>query len=207
MSVRSRLLAAAGCLAVALVIAAPAAHAVLQPPPGATVSDALECRDGDPMWLVSMANSGPDQLIDYTLQSDGGTKVDYEVPIGPLMQRLMPAKSGGSHLTVLADGATMVDNTQSIKCGASTTTVPPTTLPRTTIPPTTVPHTTTTAVIVAKTANDPAPTAAPAAPAAQAPAAASLPRTGSSSVPLAFFGSALVLAGAATLLSSRRRSA
>src|SRR5262249_60140402 len=138
MSFRTRLVAAAGLVTLALAIVAPAAHAAQEPPPGATVSDRLECRDGAATWLVSMANSGPNPLIDYTLQSDGGTKVDVDVAPGPLVQRLMPAKSGGSHLTVLADGAPMVDATQAIECGKPTTT----TVPRPTT--TTVPRTTTT---------------------------------------------------------------
>jgi LPXTG-motif cell wall-anchored protein len=205
MSVRARIISAFGAATVAVAIVAPAAGAAVQPPPGATVSDALQCRDGSPEWLVSMANSGPNATIDYTLQSDGGTKVDYIVPVGPLMQRLMPAKNGGSHLTVLADGVTMIDTTQTIEgCGEEVTT---TTVPHPT--PTTASHATPTTV---KSAGQPVSGPTNAAPAANDPvttaaAAKTLPFTGSSSsLPLGLFGTALVVAGVGAVFGSRRRS-
>jgi hypothetical protein len=217
MSVRSRLLAAAGSVAVALVIVAPAAHAVEQPPPGATVSDGLECHDGAPAWRIGLANSGPDPVIDYTVQVDGGAKADYQVGLGPLLLRYFPAKSGGSHLVVLADGVTYVDDTESITCGTPPTTKPPTTIkppttttvprttttgaPTTTVAPATVPHPMPTAAPTATKADDPVAKVAP----ATTTRAQTLPFTGGSSLPLALSGSTLVVAGAAVVLGTRRR--
>jgi len=177
------------------------AHAAPQPPPGATVSDRLECLEGDttPVWLVSMANSGPNPLIDYTLHSDNFATVDYEVGPGPLIQRYVPAHNGSSHLTVQADGAPMVDTTQSIECGEPTTT---TTTPPTTAPPVTTP---TTAPVHVQGSASPT-TVRAVAHASTADPSNQLPFTGSSSLPLALTGFTLIAAGTAAARSGRRKA-
>src|SRR5262249_36850826 len=121
----------------ALALAAPAAHAADQPPAGATAGDGLLCQNGKPAWRVSLANSGPNQSIDYTVDVDG-SQTSHQIGIGPLQLFYFPAKSGGSHLVVEADGAPMIDTTQSIECGDAVTTTT-TTTPKT-APPTTVAH-------------------------------------------------------------------
>ena len=209
MSARRRFITTLAFATAAFAVVAPAAHAAPVVPPGATVSDKLICLEGHttPDWLVSMANSGPNPLIDFTLHSDNFATVDYEVGPGPLIQRYMPAHNGSSHLTVLADGAPFADTTQSLTCGSSnpdpttTTTVKPTTTT------TAAPATTTT---VASHANgDPSPTTVKAVvhtATAQDPPANQLPFTGSSSLPLGLAGSTLVLAGVGAVYGSRRKA-
>jgi hypothetical protein len=205
MSPRTSIRAAGGIAAAAFLLAVAPAGAAPQVPPGATVSDGIVCHDGGPAWRVFMANSGPDVTIDYTVQADGGTKADYDVAIGAPVLQFVPAKSGGSHLTVLADSASMIDTTDSISCGQPTTTT--TTAPPVHTTTTTVPATTPTTVHTngAALPADPPPPAAPTAVHAAATTQATLPFTGSSSLPIALTGFALVGAGGALLLSERAR--
>jgi hypothetical protein len=210
MSARSRILTSFALAAAALAIVASAAHAAPPAPQGATVSDKLICVDGEgPKWLVSMANSGPNPVIDYTLHSDNFATVDYGVGPGPLVQRYMPANSGGSHLTVLADGAPMIDTTQSITCGSSEPTTT-TTAPKPTTTTTTVAPGATSTTVASHANGNPSPTTVKAVvhtAATQDPPANQLPFTGSSSLPLGLTGSTLVLAGAGAIVSARRRKA
>ena len=212
MSARRRFITILVFATALFAVGAPAAHAAPAVPPGATAGDKLFCLDGDPEWLVSMANSGPNPVIDYTLHSDNYATVDYGVVPGPMIQRYMPATNGSSHLTVLADGASMIDTTQSIECGSSepptTTTTIPKPKPTTT---TTVAPATTSTTVASHTQGDPTTTTVKAvartAAAQDPPTTNQLPFTGSSSLPLGLTGSTLVLAGVGALYGSRRRKA
>jgi hypothetical protein len=201
MSARIRFIIALCVAAIAVLIIAAPAFASTQPPPGATAGDGIVCRDGKPEWRVSLANSGPDPVIHYVVISDNYSASDYDIGLGPLTLVYVPAHNGSSHLTVTADGAPMIDTTDSIECGVqtTTTTVAPTT--------TTVPHVTTPTTAPVHVNGGVSPTTVKAvAHTTSADPTNQLPFTGSSSLPLALTGFTLIAAGSAAVRSGRRKS-
>jgi hypothetical protein len=210
MSVRTRITAVLGFTAAALAVVAAPVGATVQPPQGLTVSDGLICQGSSPAWNVTMVNQGPTPVVDFTVQVDGGAKADYDVGIGlPGLHKIFPAKVGTTHLVVLANGGTMVDATQATDCGPVPTSTTTTTVPKVVPHPTpTTVHTTVTTVqaqAAPAPADPPTSTVPPAVHSAATPPPSTLPFTGSTTLPLALTGTALVGAGAGAVLGTRAR--